>query len=174
MTENIVTKQCITCNQIKPISDFRKQRRSCRKCSNRKQNAKKLTDKHREYEREYRKRPSQIITKRNYENSEKCLEYRRKYRASERFKEIQRNFQRNRRARYKKEMAAHAEILRLINAGLLSPPSSYHCRICWSIAENYHHHRGYDKKNVLDITPVCVKCHAKIHRRYDDNGKKIV
>ena len=42
-------------------------------------------------------------------------------------------------------------------------PRELKCVICNNQAKTYHHYKGYEKKNWLDILPLCYDCHFKEH-----------
>ena len=39
------------------------------------------------------------------------------------------------------------------------------CYFCFEQAQEYHHYKGYEHIFWLDVIPVCIKCHIKIHRK---------
>lgn len=36
------------------------------------------------------------------------------------------------------------------------------CINCKNIAQQYHHHNGYNIEHWLDVVPVCIACHSLI------------
>ncbi len=38
------------------------------------------------------------------------------------------------------------------------------CYFCFEQAQEYHHYKGYERKFWLEVIPVCIKCHTKIHK----------
>ena len=52
-----------------------------------------------------------------------------------------------------------------VRKGILPHVTTLKCIDCGNNAEQYDHHKGYDKKNWLNIQPVCMKCHVTRHRK---------
>ncbi len=52
-----------------------------------------------------------------------------------------------------------------VKTGKLPPVNTLQCSCCPEIAQQYHHNRGYAKKHWLDVIPVCLEYHIKIHKR---------
>ncbi|HEA68234.1 MAG TPA: hypothetical protein ENI07_15650 [Desulfobacterales bacterium] len=52
-----------------------------------------------------------------------------------------------------------------VEAGRLANPKTLPCFDCGNPAYEYHHHRGYEKANWLEIQALCQKCHT--NRRYE-------
>jgi DNA-directed RNA polymerase subunit RPC12/RpoP len=50
-----------------------------------------------------------------------------------------------------------------VEKGLLPRITSQTCANCGKPAAHYHHHKGYAKENLLDVIPLCAKCHANVH-----------
>lgn len=51
-----------------------------------------------------------------------------------------------------------------IDAGRLAKVTTVGCHFCAGIAEQYHHAKGYAKKNWLIVMPVCNECHMILTR----------
>jgi len=47
-------------------------------------------------------------------------------------------------------------------AGRLAGIRTLVCSICGVEAEEYHHHKGYEKENWLDVIPLCCACHRPL------------
>lgn len=66
---------------------------------------------------------------------------------------------------YKKlTQRASSKVGYAIRNGKLPRVATQTCIICGNRANEYHHHKGYAKKNWLDVVPVCHSCHGEIHR----------
>lgn len=50
-----------------------------------------------------------------------------------------------------------------IKRGELSPLNTQKCYLCQDKARDYHHHKGYHPKDLLNVLPICRRCHTKIH-----------
>ncbi len=44
-------------------------------------------------------------------------------------------------------------------------PTSLVCSQCGQPAKEYHHHLGYEPEHYMDVIPVCIPCHAKLHHQ---------
>lgn len=62
-----------------------------------------------------------------------------------------------------KEMA-RAAVGNAVQAGYMPPAKCCNCANCYSPASEYHHHKGYDRENWLDVQPLCLKCHRRLIR----------
>lgn len=61
--------------------------------------------------------------------------------------------------------SAHMAILRAVKQGM-KPATAFICADCGKEqAEEYHHHKGYDKEHWLDVIPLCLPCHVKTKTR---------
>ncbi len=49
--------------------------------------------------------------------------------------------------------------------GRLPRPNTKQCHCCPRQARYYHHYKGYNKANWLDVKPTCGPCHKKIHKQ---------
>lgn len=58
---------------------------------------------------------------------------------------------------------AHEFVKNAIRNGKLPPVKTLACSFCPKQASHYHHYKGYDKEHWLDVVPVCSECHNKIH-----------
>jgi len=188
MSEQIITKRCSKCKQIKPFSEFYKDRRnkdglqsycnSCRKAykqsergkaANRKADAKyRKTPNgkaaHRKGEAKYKKTPKGKAAKAKYRQSPKGKASRRKevakYRQSPNGKATMKRFN----ARHPNNVRAKNAVNNAIRDGRLPRPDTRRCHCCPNPAQQYHHWYGYKPEHWLDVVPVCKKCHSKIHK----------
>jgi ribosomal protein L40E len=54
---------------------------------------------------------------------------------------------------------------RLVARGDIPHISTQVCQKCGNPAKHYHHYNGYEEVNILDVIPLCLRCHAKEHGR---------
>jgi hypothetical protein len=60
--------------------------------------------------------------------------------------------------------AAQKAVYRAISEGRLRPATHFVCVKCRvQQAQHYHHYLGYGGENWLDIVPLCIACHSKVH-----------
>jgi len=152
----INTKRCSTCKQIKPISEFRKWRNSCKFCE-------KIY--HQLYVKTEKGKKSFRKSLKKYQQTEKgkiafSKSYK-KYSQTEKGKINNRN-------RVKKFNKFHPEQLKASNAtayairtNRLPHQKTLNCFYCPKQAEHYHHP---DYSKPLFVIPVCQQCHQKLHR----------
>ena len=62
-------------------------------------------------------------------------------------------------------IAAHNAVRRAKSSGVIPFPCDLLCRVCGSMADEYHHHLGYEPEHWLDVIPLCFACHDAIHAR---------
>ncbi len=144
MAERIITKRCSFCKQSKTLSEFHyaaksklKRQSICKKCN-------------REYQRKYM---------RKYHKTQKGREIANRYRKSEKGLCVSR--QAYKRNRIKK--IASATVRGKVRNGKMPHAKSFTCNYCPNQASEYHHHKGYKRENWLDVIPICIPCHSKIH-----------
>ncbi len=58
---------------------------------------------------------------------------------------------------------AHAAIMRAVKGGRISIASERRCAMHDVPAEQYHHW-SYESEHRLDVVPLCVGCHKRLHR----------
>ena len=157
MSETIITKRCSNCNckKIKPVSEFSKNRSTkdgyahqCKICSNNYQRKHYKTKKGREYMKKYQQSEIGIASIKRASNkhskTDKCKKRHRKY------------CLKNPEKRHAKN-AVNYDVL----SGKMSRPDTLKC-FCGKQAKHYHH-PSYEPEHRLDVIPVCVPCHYKIH-----------
>jgi len=162
MSETIITKRCSTCKQVKPISEFHKnqirkdghhnQCKFCMKeCQRRRQNTKKFKS-----------------TQKRYLQSKKGKEKQKRYRLSAKGKVVQKHYNQSERGKETRKiyLLIHPELQKAqyvvrnaIKFGELPRPDSLQCKYCRTQAKQYHHHKGYGPEHLLDVVPVCTRCH---------------
>lgn len=162
MPEIIIPKRCSQCKQIKPLTDYSKNRNAkdghqyqckiCRKVICRVfQQSVKGQIYHREYFRKYSKCEKYL----KYLKSEKRRKVRKKYGQSVKCKQMRKKHY---KANFIKYQARHS-VGHAIRNNKLSRPNTLPCYYCENKAKEYHHHKGYDPENWLDVVPVCIPCH---------------
>jgi len=140
MAEQIISKRCTKCNEIKPTTEFYKNSMYkdgfigwCKTCKKKYSQSEKGKSVHRTGSKRHSRTKKGIATKKRY---------------YEKHKEENRPQKLARRA---VELA--------IGKGQLPRPDSLQCA-CGELAEEYHHHKGYEPEHWLDVVPLCVKCHS--------------
>lgn len=158
-----MVKRCSQCKQIKPLSDFYKNkaqkdghRSYCKKC-------------HIIFNRRYNKTEKCKAAKRKYNQSKKgqiyFKQYYEQYKQSENGKIVRRRNVRNYRIRHPECVIAHHAVEYAVRIGKLLPPGKFKCSYCPQQANEYHHHLGYEPKHYLDVIPICRKCHRKLRKK---------
>jgi hypothetical protein len=140
-----MTKQCSKCKIVKPTSDFNWRNKAkgwlrpeCRTCQG-----------HENNHYYYHGGGQRKHTEYHILNQERRIESAKKY--------VQENG--HRRRKYDPEKSpARIAVYRAIKRGSLIRPNS--CERCGVKGQpEAHHHKGYDKKNRLDVIWLCSRCH---------------
>lgn len=139
MSEPIITKRCPKCKEVKPLSDFYKDRSKktgkgcyCKICNN------------------------------NRSNQYQTKAYRKHYQQTEKGKVACCSASRHYRINNPKKARARNAISRAVVAGRLPKIKTLQCYLCFKPAQHYHHYLGYEPEHWLDVLPVCAKCHKEI------------
>ncbi len=149
-------KQCSTCKQVKPVTEFTKHTKEpdglyyqCVSCKR----AYQKTDKQKTVRKIYR------------ETSSVYREY--MERQSKDPKALMGRYLISRRFCLKNPIATRARdaVKYAVKTGSLANPIKCKCIKCEKPARYYHHTSGYSKINYLTVVPVCVKCHIAIHAK---------
>jgi len=160
MSEQIISKRCTSCKQIKPVAEFyamnrNKGQKSGYHCWC------KICDKNKMIK--YYQSPKGKVVKSQYERSENGKAARSRYQKSERGKiasiKSVKEYRKTKRDRYQ----AHYAITNAVRYGKLRRASDFTCSKCPNQASEWHHHEGYEPEHFLDVVPVCTACHNKIH-----------
>jgi len=179
MSETIVTKRCSKCKQAKSISEFHKNRSKkdgfhhyCKVCTKAYQKSEKGRAITNRYQQSKKGKASQ---KRNNQ-SEAHKAAMRRYNRSERGKARDRLYRKTARAkanrakgtaRYNKrhpiKFIAVQAVRAAVTVGYLPKAASLPCKYCSKPASQYHHPK-YELERLLDVIPVCTKCHSMLHR----------
>ena len=157
MSEPIRTKQCSKCKKIKPVSDFRNNRKTidglsyyCRFCMN-------------EYASKYRNTVNYKTSKERYRKTLKNKDAQNRYNKSKKGKNTRLKNVKCYQKRNPDKLKAQHTINHLIERGKLPKASTKRCHYCNKTASQYHHYLGYDKIHWFNVIPICAKCHKKIH-----------
>lgn len=142
MSETIQTKRCSKCKNFKSFTEFYKSRTNkdgfqnyCKICKKQNQKTKEGKASQRRYRQRYYK-----------SNKGKTALKLERIHHPERYK-------------------AGNAVNNAIRAGKLPRPNTLQCHYCSEQAEQYHHHLGYALEHLLDVVPVCKKCHRKLHKK---------
>lgn len=159
MSEQVITKRCPKCKQVKPLSEFFKRRNRpcgyqgyCKKCKCACQSKYQKTDYYKEYLKKYRRTEKQIA-----------------YANLPRVRDITKKAHRNYCKNHPERILAKQEVRRAVHYGLLIKVKYKICCVCGNTAEAYHHYLGYAKEHWLDVVPICNTCHKKVHSSSDIN-----
>ncbi len=149
MFEQIITKQCWKCKEVKPLDRFCKSKRykdkhdnMCKICNNRRSSLHART-------------PQRKASLKQYEQTLKGKQTRSKI--GKRYKE-----------RFPLQRKAKNAVNHAVTAGKLLNINSLFCivcfrNICFEPAKQYHHYLGYKRKHWFDVIPLCIKCHKSQH-----------
>jgi hypothetical protein len=131
--------QCSKCKKIKPVSDFHRQTKrkrgyayDCKECCSK-------------YRREY-----------HLKNKDYVNEVNKKYYQLHKEK-IAKHYVGN--GKYTQKHRARQATNSAVRDGKLPNVSTLKCVDCGNDAQQYHHHKGYAKKQYLEVIPLCVYCH---------------
>lgn len=147
MNKTIQTKRCCKCNQIKPITAFYKAptkkdgyRYDCKICH--------------------------LINMKKYYQSEKgkkvAIKAVRHYQQTKKGKVAKRIWEKRYNICHPEYNKAVGAVQYAIKIGILPRPNTLPCHSCPAQAEQYHHP---DYSKLLDVIPVCQKCHRKLRRK---------
>lgn len=176
MPDTIQTKHCSKCKQIKPISDFGKDKSRkdghchyCKECAtNRRHTPQYQTWLKQYYQSEkykiYQKSEKFKVIQRRYWQTEKAKEAHRFrcqcYSQTEKGKANHRKNTKQFNIRHPERYKAHTAVMRAIKFGKLPRPDTRLCHYCPKPAQEYHYWHGYAPEHWLDVVPVCQICHT--------------
>jgi len=193
MAELSITKQCTACKEIKPISEFHKDRsrkdglqrkcKICRKAYDQTEKGKAVrqvyqqseqgkvvrfrylqSEKGKAYQKRYWQSEKCKATQKRYEQTDKCKAARKAYRQSEKGRAAQKRHDLKQKAKYPEQIKARNAVNHAIAAGKLPHPDTLQCS-CGEQAKHYHHHKGYEPEHWLDVVPACLECHTKLRNQ---------
>ena len=200
MTDQIISKRCSTCKQIKPVTEFYKNKsdttgyhNQCKNCANKWHQSEKGRKSHRKARSKYKKSPKGRVAEASFRKSQKSKNIKRKYEKSEKNKHrrkkqrkldwyikaqrkyIQSQKGKNNIKRYRKrhpdKVVAWGIVGYAIKIGQIPKAAEFNCD-CGKQAQLYHHHNGYEPEHWLEVTPVCYKCHNSIHSNNLTNDRR--
>ncbi len=159
MSEPIVTKRCCKCKEIKPFSEFHKNRTTkdglslaCKICNK--------TD-----ARKYRRSSEGIAYQKAYGKTARGREVRNnannKYRQTEKGKKGHSQRTQVHNLKYPARIKARSAVRINIRDGKLPRPDTLQCKYCPQQAKEYHH-PSYKPEHWLHVEPVCKGCHYKL------------
>ena len=147
MAKQIIVRECIKCKQIKPLSEFYK-------------------DKSRKYGRRYDCKKCSYVSRKNYYATKigcrNIIKSCQKYYKTNRGKANNKKQSRLYHIRYPERRKATCAVNNKIIKGDLAKPTKLKCHYCPNQAKEYHHWHGHAKKHWFDIVPICIPCHNKL------------
>ena len=152
MAEQIISKRCSKCKEIKPLSEFCKHksykdghRYWCKLCES-------------QWHRKYLQTKGGKAAIRAYNRTEQGRQAHKRankhYQQSEKGKAAIERYQQNQPEQIKARIA----VREAIRKGHLPRPDSLQCSCCGKPAKEYHHHKGYEPEHWFDVVPICKKC----------------
>jgi hypothetical protein len=187
-------KRCYRCKQIKPLTEFYKNKSAkdghqnrCKACSaeygrqyratehgraktNEWARKYRATERVKQYRHEYKMRPD--VKARERANANKRLKTPKGQKKQNRYNSSQSHLDAVHRYQAKKRKdpefrlmeRARNSIAVAVYRGKMKPASDLFCVQCGNPAQEYHHHLGYEREHWHDVIPVCRECHSAIHR----------
>lgn len=165
---NMRTRQCTTCKETKSFSDFsnniRNREGKCTRCKSCDVIATKAYRSRPEVKAARQARLSKYRKTDRHKETVAVYEKKRSaWRKTEEGRAVRRNRLKEYRLANKEKDRARVEVARNVKAGKMSRVTSLQCERCGKQAQEYHHHKGYDKCNWLDVIPLCCECHKECH-----------
>lgn len=169
---NIMNKKCPKCSVIKSLKEFHKRgggRKGyasyCKECAN--ETTKKFfkTEKGRAAQKRANQSDAGKAARKKYDRSPKGIARIQRRRQSEKYRQRHREANRRYQQRHRQKINAQSAVRYAVKTGKIKPAVDFICSLCkMNNAIEYHHHKGYDKINYLDIVPACKRCHTNAHR----------
>jgi len=99
-------------------------------------------------------------------NSARIIDSVSRYRRTDKGRLVRKNGEIEYKKKYPEKRKASEAVNRAVYSNKIPRASSLICAICnTKQAKHYHHHKGYDEGNWLDVIPVCIQCHNNIHHK---------
>ena len=163
MATEIISKRCPQCKQIKPLSEFNKDRSRkdglqayCKSCLKAYQQSEKGRAVFRKGVAKYQQTPKGKAVMRKA-----AVKYQQTPKGKVRMRRATAKFN-DRNPNYPKAKSA---VNHAVAAGRLPRVTTRLCRYCQKPAQQYHHWHGYEPEHWLDVVPACLNCHTKEHRK---------
>lgn len=165
------TKKCPQCKEVKPVSEWYKNKRQpdgfsawCKDCTK---------DYH------YQNRDQRNAHSRDYHKTERGKQVEKEYLRTETGRATRRRIRKRRYntdKEFRERCRARSAISNAIRLGLMLPAKSQTCTRCGEQAQQYHHHNGYEREHWLDVIAVCRSCHKYLEeiRQQIANGTGLV
>ena len=154
---------CTKCKEIKPATEFHKNRSKkgglsgeCKVCV-------KVYGK--SYRQTPRGRAMRALCNTRYRKTKKNKAYRIRYAKSPEGKAAINETMRRQRIAHPDRHYARSAVSNAIKTGKLPKATSMQCSYCSKAAEQYHHNKGYEPKHALDVVPACRICHRQLDRK---------
>lgn len=151
-------KPCNKCSQIKPLAEFHKNGTTkdghvgtCKACVSIHHKKYSQTEERRAFRKAYNRTEQRKMANRKSSS---------KYKKSEKGRESIRRFC----LRHPEYKNATNAVMHAIEKGKLPKPELLKCKYCPKQAEQYHHW-SYLPEHWLDVEPLCIECHIKLHKK---------
>lgn len=95
----------------------------------------------------------------NPEVKKQIKEYNKIYHKTPEYKKRSILYQKKTRKKFANKYKARELIATEVKRGNIPKISFLVCKICNKQAQEYHHYLGYEKKQWLDVIPLCINCH---------------
>lgn len=160
MSDEIITKQCSRCKEIKQASEYYKDKNRkdglycwCKTCKRDccQSPAGKASQK-------------KSNTRRYQANREKVRKYNAEYDRTPKGRASQRKRAAKHRLKNPNQNKAGNKVKIAVRGGILPSVKTMKCRECPNQAKEYHHYLGYDEVHWLDVIPLCIPCHIATHQ----------
>lgn len=154
-------KRCCRCKEWKELSEFFKDRTKpdgfdyrCKKC---------LIDK----SKKYRQTEDGKATYTKYNNSKLGKL------TSRRYMDTHKDLLREKSAQARRDFPERMLAMRAVNNAIIGkrmPKASelmcaHRGKNCKIVAKDYHHYKGYEPENWLNVVPVCRRCHRELDKK---------
>ena len=172
MVAEIISKRCSKCKEIKPLSEFFKDRRAkdgiqgvCKSCIKAFQQSEKGRAATRKASTKYRKSFKGKTNQKAYNQSVRGRSVVAKYKQTPKGKAVSHKATAKFNAHHPNYVKAHNAVNGAVRYGRLPRPDSLRCHYCPKPAQQYHHWHGYEPACWLDVVPACVECHNKENKK---------
>jgi hypothetical protein len=88
----------------------------------------------------------------------------RNYVSTKKGRDVQHAAAKKYRQKYGHKVKAMQYVNNRIIAGELQKAKTLPCSYCPRMANHWHHHKGYDRENWMNVIPLCAFCHRRTHR----------